>query len=137
MLCGCWEKEALLVLNFFYCDCYGRVDLEAMVGRAFYGTKLLLVLGFLGSPRQKSRGNPQKEISRQILFSLCSSTSQAAQRKGKGGPLNRLRGWLCLAAFIRWDKARLQEKVGFLKKAGLQNFPFQGQVPSFSSCVAW
>lgn len=72
---------------------------------------MLLALEFLGSPRQKLRGNPRK-ISRQILLSLCSSTREAAQRKGGCSELSR--GWLRVAACISWGQADLQEKAGFL-----------------------
>ena len=80
-------------------DCFSFCELAVK--------KCYQVLGFLGFPKIESRGNP-REISRQILLSLHSSTREAACRKGRSSELWLwLRGCLCLAAFISWGQSRL------------------------------
>lgn len=82
---------------------------------------MLPALGFLFSPRQKSRGNP-REISRQNLLSLCTRKAHRGE-KYSSEPTGYRRAGALLGFFCKlgtkWAWKRLSVK-GWLWK-----FPFQ------------
>ena len=85
---------------------------------------LVTGIGILGFPKiEVERVNP-REISRQVLLSLCSSTREAAQKKdGSSEPAG---GWLCLAAFISSGQSRVAPKSRLFEKGRLVEFSMLG-----------
>ena len=96
-----------------------------------YLVTCLRVLGFL----EATRRNP-REVSRQILLSLCLSTREAAQRKGRCSELAW--GLALLVCFYKLGTKLADVKgLALLKKVGPWDFPFQDQATSFSRFFPW
>lgn len=82
---------------------------------------LLVVLGFF---TRNGENTPQTCPDR---FYQAYARAQRRQHRGKDGPLNRLRGWLCLVIFISWGQTRdLFEKGQFAEFS----IPSLGDFPS-------
>lgn len=115
----------------------GKLFTSVLVGFLGFPSRVLLpVFSVLGFPRWKS-GGTTREISGQVLFSLCSSTRETAQRKG---PPNWLSGRPCWVAFIPWDKACVKRwacgKGGLVKGSESGIFHVRVRLLPPVSCLA-
>lgn len=99
----------------------------------------LTALVFVDSPKYKSRGDP-REISRQILLGLCSSTREAGSTEERkvfctGSELALLGCFYELGTNLVCRKRWAFWKKWVLKKVGLLDFSIPGSVASFPAVL--